>query len=87
MGEYLRKLFQKLGPPLADLIGMNAELRSDLGDRLLPLSRFKLHYCLEGRIVCLSHRDHFIPYLLEDMAGRFALQSPVQFLGTTSLPI
>jgi hypothetical protein len=48
MGEHLRKLFQKLSSPLADLIGMNAELRSDLRDRLLPLGRFKCHFCLEG---------------------------------------
>jgi len=46
--------------------------------------RSKRHFCLEGRIVCLSHRDHFIPYLLEDMAGLDAPKSPVQFLGTTS---
>ena len=83
MGGYLRKSFRKLNLPLADLNGMNAEFRSDLRARLPALGRFKRCVYLEGRIVCLSHRDHFIPYLLQDVAGLYAPKSLVWFLGAT----
>ena len=52
----------------ANLVGMDAELRGDLGDRF-PLGRFKSHLGLEGRVVRLPHtRKHTIPPY-KDMAG------------------
>ena len=38
-------------PALPDLVGMNAEVGSDLGDHLLSLDGFKGDLGLEGRVV------------------------------------
>lgn len=64
MGEDLRQDGQQMLPPLADLIGVDPELGSDLSDRLLPLDRFQGDSGLEGRLVLFPHVRHFSPYLL-----------------------
>jgi hypothetical protein len=38
MGKHLRQDGQQMIPPLADLVRVDAEVRSDLGDRLLSLT-------------------------------------------------
>jgi hypothetical protein len=45
-------------PPLADLFGMDAGVRSDLSDRLFPFDGIQGNLCLEGSVVCLSHTKH-----------------------------
>jgi hypothetical protein len=63
---------------------MDAEFARDLRDRLLPLGRFKRHFCLEGRVVRLPHtRKHTIPPF-EIWQAQNPLIPPVQFLGSSS---
>src|SRR4030042_4769264 len=74
-------------PPQPDLVGMDAELARDLGDRLLPLGRFKSHICLEGRVVRLPHiRKHTIPPF-EIWQTQNPLIPPVQFLESSSVSL
>ena len=83
-GEHLRQNFQKMNTPLADPVGMDAELARDLGDRLLPLNRFQGDFGLEGHVVSLSHADHNTIPPYEIWQAQNAPKPPVQFLGATS---
>jgi len=61
-GKKLGQLLHQMVSPQPDLVGMDAELARNMGDRLLPLGRFKSHFRLEGRVVRLPHtRKHTIP--------------------------
>ena len=51
----LRQLVQKLLPPLADLVGVNAVLCGDLGHGLLSPNRLQGHSRLEGGVVTPAH--------------------------------
>ena len=51
MPENAGRAFDKLTPPVRDLIGVDIELLRQLGQRLLALDRGQCHFCLEGRCV------------------------------------
>ena len=57
--EEIRKGFEKLPLPFANLIGMNSKRSGQLSQRLLSLYRFQGHLCSECRIITFSHIDHF----------------------------
>jgi len=84
-GKKLGQLLHQMVSPQPDLVGMDAELARDMGDRLLPLGCFKSHSGLEGRVVRLPHtRKHTIPPF-EIWQAQNPLIPPVQFLGSSSV--
>jgi hypothetical protein len=84
-GEYYGQDLQQMSPPLADLVGMDTEVRGDLGDCLLPFDGFQGDLGLEGCVVCLPHtRKPAIPPF-EIWQAQNALKTPAQFLGSVSV--
>jgi len=67
--EHLRQNIQKMPAPLADLVGVNLELRCDLGDRFFAFDHFQSDFGLEDRFVLFPHKSHFTILPHEDMAG------------------
>jgi len=56
--EEIRKGFEKLLFPFADLVGMNFKGTGQLSQRLLSLDRFQGHLGSKCRIITFSHIDH-----------------------------
>jgi len=83
-GKKLGQLLHQMVSPQLNLVGMDAELARDLGDRLVPLGRLKSHFCLEGRVVRLPHTRKYTIPPFEIWQTQNPLIPPAQFLGSSS---